>query len=360
MVKVGLIGVGGIANLHKPAYENHQDRVTLTGVCDIDEAGAREFAMAFDADYWTDYEVFLEEADVDAVDIPLPHHLHYPVAKAALEAGKHVLLEKPFGTSLSECIELVELAADRDLRLMVGQMQRFYAPYRALKQVVDRGDLGEIRHARTDALVNQDDMVPPDHWLYDGVKSGGGGIIGYSVHKIDLLRYLLGDVERAVSWDREVNSNFDGAEDYSLGMLEFESGTLGDFFVTLSAPAMPYTEMFWLLGDSGTVHTLPEDTQREGYVGLPDPRINSLDDPDNRKGFEALDVGDTNLPTDNAFVNEILHFADCIDSGEEPLSSGRDNLGTMAAIAGIYESAESDGRAVSIETVVTEAKGSLD
>ncbi|GAB3035593.1 Gfo/Idh/MocA family protein [Natronobiforma cellulositropha] len=359
MVRVGLIGVGGIANHHKPAFERFPDRVQLGGVCDVDEAAAGEFAAAFDVDHWSDYEVFLEETDVDAVDIPLPHHLHYPVAKAALEAGKHVLVEKPFATSLAECLELVELAEERDCRLMVGQMQRFYPPYRALKEAVDRGDLGAIRHARCDALVNQEDMVPPGHWLYDGSMSGGGGIIGYSVHKLDLLRYLLGDVERVVSWEREVNDAFDDAEDYSLGLLEFESGTVADFFVTLSAGAMPYTEMFWLLGDEGAMHTLPEGTQREGYVGLPDPRINAANDPERRKTFETLTAPATDLPSENAFVNEILHFADCIESGAEPISSGRDNLGTMATIEAIYRSAANDGEATTIDDVYADAREAL-
>lgn len=358
MTQIGLIGAGGISDLHKPAYQNFPEKATLGGVCDAVEENAQGFAEEFDVEYWMDYEVFLEEADIDAVDITLPHNLHYPVVKAALEAGKHVLIEKPFTTSMSQCMELVELAEERDLTLMVGQMQRYYPPYRALKEQVADGDLGPIRHARCDVLVNQDDMVPPDHWLFDGEKSGGGGIIGYSVHKIDLLRYLLGDVERTSSWEKTINPNFENAEDYTIGMLEFESGTLGDIFATLSAPAMPYTEMFWLFGDSGVVHTLPEGKQREGYVGVPDPRINAADDPENRKGFEDLTV-DTDLPTDDPFVNEILHFVDCIGTGEEPISSGRDNLGTMAAIFSIYQSAEQDGAPVSVDATFADARENL-
>lgn len=358
MTKVGLIGAGGISALHEPAFRDDR-AVELTGVCDIDAERARETAAEFGVEYWTDHEAFLREADVDAVDITLPHHVHYPVVKAALQADTHVLVEKPFAPSLTDCVELVELAADRDLTLMVGQMQRFHPPYRALKDRVDAGDLGPVRHARCDALVNQGDLFPAGHWLYDAEKAGGGGIIGYSIHKIDLLRYLLGDVERVVSWDRSVGDAFDGGEDYSVGMLEFESGTLADFFVTLSAPAMPYTEMFWLFGDDGVVHTLPDGQQEAGYVGSPQPRINTRDDPDQRKVFEDLTVGETGLPTDDAFVNEIAHFVECVDSGREPITSGRDNLGTIATVAAIYRSAECGGESVDVVDVLAEAREAL-
>ncbi|MFB6139350.1 MAG: Gfo/Idh/MocA family protein [Halosimplex sp.] len=308
MTDIGLVGAGGISGSHLPAYEDHSDRARLAGVCDVDAEAAESVAEDFGVEYWTDHETFLREADIDAVDVALPHHVHYPVAKAALEAGKHVLVEKPLAPDLADCVDLVESAAERDLTLMVGQMQRFHPPYRALKERVDAGDLGPVRHARCDALVNQRDLFPEGHWLYDGGKAGGGGVIGYGVHKLDLLRYYLGDVGRAAAWTRSVDDAFDGAEDYATGMLEFESGAIADFSVALSAPAMPYTESFRLLGDDGVVHTLPEGQQREGYVGSPTPRINTRDDPDARKEFDeiAVESGEADLPTSNAFVNEIL------------------------------------------------------
>jgi len=354
MVKVGLIGAGGISGAHLPAYRDHSGTVELAAVCDADEERAQDVADEFDTPYWTEFESFVVEAEIEAVDITLPHSLHYPAAKAALDAGKHVLVEKPFGTDLGECVDLVETAEANGLTLMVGQMQRFHPEYRALKKRLDAGELGAIRHARCDVLANQADMFPDDHWLYDGAVAGGGAVIGYAVHKLDLLRYFLGDVERAASWQQTVDERFEDAEDYATGMLAFENGANADFFATVSAPAMPYTEGFELYGDEGAVHTLPEGEQDEGYVGTPTPRINTADDPERRKRFEPVEA-DTDLPTENAFVNEILHFAECVETGAEPLSSGRDNLGTMAAMRAVYRSAESGGDPVSTEDVLDDA-----
>ncbi|OVE84696.1 Gfo/Idh/MocA family protein [Natronolimnobius baerhuensis] len=353
MTRVGLIGAGGILSMHLPAYRAYSDRIELAAVCDADETRANEVAEEFDVDIWTDFESMVAEADIDAVDITLPHHLHYPAAKAALEAGKHVLVEKPFTTSVADARELVSLAADRQLTLMVGQMQRFHPAYRELKHRLEDGDLGQIHHARVDAVANQGDMYGPSHWLYDGKKAGGGAVIGYAIHKLDLLRYLLGDIDRAISWQQTVDDRYDDAEDFSVGLLSFEEGTVADFFTTTSAAATPYNEMLWLYGASGTVHSLPlEGGQEEGYVGTPPPK-QSVDAGDGlRKQFQDIDPDEVDLPTGNAFTNEILHFADCIEAGEEPISSGRDNLGTIATVAAIYRSAQRDGEAVRTEDVL--------
>ena len=361
MIDIGLIGVGGISSMHLPAYREFPDDVRLTGVCDAVEERAAAVADEFDVEYWTDFESFVTEAPVDAVDVTLPHHLHYPAVKAALEAGKHVLIEKPFATTLADCLELVTLAEERDLTLMVGQMQRFHPPYRALKGRLEEGELGAIRHARVDAIANQADLYEPPHWLYDGEKAGGGAVIGYAVHKLDLLRYFLGDVEHVVSLSKTVDERVENAEDYAVSLLEFENGAFADLFTTISAAAMPYNEAFWLVGDEGSVHTLPigdgEDGQDEGYVGTPTPKISHSVGPNSRKQFEAVTPADLDLPTESAFVNEILHFAECIETGREPISSGRDNLGTMAVIAGIYRSAEADGERVALEDLLAEAGG---
>lgn len=360
MLDIGLIGAGGISAAHLPAYRDHPDDVRLAAVCDAVEDRARDVADEFDVPYWTDFEPFVAEADVDAVDVVLPHHLHYPAAKAALEAGKHVLVEKPFTTDTADALELVEMADERGLTVGVGQMQRYHPPYRAVKARVAAGDLGTIRHARCDALVNQGDMFPAGHWLYDGDVAGGGAVVGYSVHKLDLLRYYLGDVARAVSWRESVGDGFEnGAEDYAAGLLEFESGARADFFATLSAPAMPYTESFSLYGDDGVVHTLPDGEQSEGYSGTPEPRINCRDDPDARKAFEAVSGDDAGLPTGDAFVNEILAFADAVESGADLASSGRDNVGTVAAIEAIYRSADADGGPVAVADVLADAEAEV-
>lgn len=345
-VDVGLVGAGGISHAHRAAFRDFEEEIRLTAVCDADEERAAEVADEFDAEYWTDFEPFVEEIDAEAVDVALPHHLHYPAGRAALEAGKHVFMEKPFATSMSECVDLVDLADRRDRRLMVGMVQRYHPRHRAVKTLVDGGAIGQVHAGRIDMLQSLPEAgFPPDHWLYDGERAGGGGIISVLVHKIDLMRYFLGDARRAVGTSRSVHESFDDAEDYATGFLEFEDGAVVDFFNTYSAAGRPYDELFWLFGEDGVVHTLPDDPMAEPYVDVPRPNVRYRGDEGSDKEFSPVDPGpdETGLPTDSAFTNELLHFADCVDAGREPLSSGRDNLRTMATVFAIYESCRNDG-----------------
>ena len=354
-VDVGLIGAGGISHAHRPAFRNFRDTIRLTGVCDVDEERATEVAEEFDAEYWTDFEVFVGDVDADAVDIALPHSLHYPAAKAALEAGKHVFLEKPFATSMEECVDLVALAERADRRLMVGMVQRYHPRHRAVKSLVDAGNLGPIHAGRVDMLQSLPEAgFPPDHWLYDGEQAGGGGLLSVLVHKIDLMRYFLGDVRRAIGMSKSVHESFRDAEDYAVGLLEFENGAMIDCFNTYSAAGRPYDENFWLFGEDGVVHTIPDDPNEEPYMDAPRPKVRYRGDGGSDKDFGTIDPApdETDLPTDSAFTNELLHFAECVESGHEPLSSGRDNLRTMATVFALYESCRADNAPVRVETIL--------
>ena len=342
-IRTGLIGAGNIARAHLPAYRDH-DALTLTGVCDADPSATEETASAFEVETWTDIDTFVREAPLDAVDITLPHHLHYPAARAALEADLHVHVEKPFAISMEECRELVALADERDRRLMVGQMQRFDPANRALFRLIERGDLGQLHHVRADGIQNLRDYAAPGHWLYDGKRAGGGGVISVLVHKIDLLRYFVGDAVRVAGIGKTTDDAFEAAEDYATVLVEFEGDVHGQFFSTYAAAGIPYGEAFWLYGEERVATSLPRTGE---YGGTP-----AISQPNDKRSFEPVDPA-TDLAADDPFTNELLHFADCIETGTAPLSSGRDNLGTMAVVFAIYESLTRDGAWVDVETIRT-------
>jgi predicted dehydrogenase len=350
-LSVGLVGAGNISRAHLPAYRSHPEVVRLAAVCDQVPARAAEVAAAFGLPrYWTDVDAFLREAEVEAVDVLLPHRLHYPVVKAALEAGKHVLVEKPFVTRVAEARELVALAAQRGLTLMVAQMQRYHARYVALRRLLAEGALGAVRHGRVDAIQNLHDYAEPPHWLYDGAQAGGGGVISVAVHRLDLLRYLIGDARRVVAWGRTVDPAFRAAEDYCVALIEFECGALVDLFSTYSAAALPYGEMFWLFADRAVVHTLPAEGEYLRAV----PRIAYREGTKSGRRFVDVEPVPGVLPTEDPFVNEILHWAECVRTGREPWSSGRDNLGTIALVEAIYRSLARGGEPVSLAEVLAD------
>lgn len=358
-VDIGLVGAGGISHAHRSAFRDFRDQIRLTGVCDINEDRTADVAEEFDTDHWTDFEIFVKDVDADAVDIALPHSLHYPAAKAALEAGKHVFVEKPFATTIADCANLVQLAERKESRLMVGMVQRYHPRHRKVKSLLDDDAFGPIHAGRIDMLQSLPEAgFDPDHWLYDGDLAGGGGILSVLVHKIDLLRYFVGDVRRAIGLHKSVHDSFEDAEDYAVGLLELENGTIVDCFNTYSAAGRPYDEMFWLFGSDGTIHTVPDDPLEEPYMDMPRPKVRYRGDKGSDKEFETLDPTpeETGLPTDNAFTNELLHFAEAVKHGVEPLSSGRDNLRTMATVFALYESCERGGAPVRVGDLLAEVE----
>jgi predicted dehydrogenase len=295
----------------------------------------------------------IREADIDAVDICTVHKLHAPLAVMAAQAGKHVLVEKPMACSLSECRRMVEEADKAGITLMIAQNQRYMPSYRGVRRVIRDGEIGAIRAVRLDAMQNLLVIVPPPHWLYDAQLAGGGVVISVAVHRLDLIRFLVGEVRSVGAICRTTHPEFtNGAEDFAAATFEFANGAIGELFATYSGFRMPWSEQFMIFGDTGTVHAVPPFGQ-----ALAPAQMSSLarNGPasgwgDMFHGFDPVEDAQEELPTGDSFINEILHFAECCRTGAGPISSGRDNVNTMKIIFGIYASAR-EGRPVELTSL---------
>lgn len=343
--KIGLIGAGGISALHMHAFQQFPERVQLTAVCDVVEEKAKaRAAEAGGVPYYTDIATMLAEADMDGVDICTMHNQHGAHALAAFAAGKHVLLEKPMGCSLKECVQMVEAAEQAGLTFMVAQCQRYMPTYRSVRNLVADGALGAIRAVRFDSMQDIPSFAPDGHWLCEGDKAGGGIVISVSVHRIDLMRFLVGDIVRVTGVTRNTTPLFTGgAENFACGLLEFANGAVGEMFGTYTGFRMPWGEQFMIFGDQGTIHAVPHLGEYEGeaMIALKSDANPYTDWLDQYRGFKPMAIDTSEFPSASGFVNEILHFADCCRSGKEPDSSGRDNLNTMKTVFAFYESARS-------------------
>ena len=342
LLRLGLVGTGLISKAYCDAVRNNPERLQLTAVCNQTDSAAsivQEFMLG---SYWEDFVEFSNEAPVDAVAICLPHSLHYPAVKAALDAGKHVIVEKPFVTSLADGAELVEMAESSGLTLMVAQCLRFQNEVACLHQYLESEPLGRIVNVRIASLQNLRNYVHPPHWLYDGETAGGGCVISVGVHSIDLIRYLVGEITSVRAICRTTSSDFIDAEDYCNAIMEFANGATGNFFSTFSAPALPYGGMFWIFGEQGVIHTIPP----KGVIEDLTPQLGQWTGPRGSNEFSYIDCSTRHYSSDSGIENELLHFADCIENGTTPLTSGRDNLGTMKVIDAMYRSAKADGRKI--------------
>ena len=349
-LKVGLVGTGGISNRHMAAYLEHPDRVQLTAVCDVVEPLAQEYARKTGVEaIYLDYEQMLREADIDAVDICTGHNLHAPQTIAAAEAGKHVIVEKAMSNTLQDCRDMIEATDKAGVTLMVAQHLRHSPEAIAAKRFIDEGNLGDIHAARTHVIMSG----AQKSWMNDA-KAGGGVLQVNSVHHIDLLRYYIGNVKRVTGICKTVQPQMtNGAEDLAAATLEFENGAIGDMFASWTTYLSPVGSSYMILGSKGSMHSTPVSTANDNapvrHFGVVMYGFKEDVEREKRKDppFEPLDTSDINLPSTSFFVNEILHFEECIREGKEPVSSGRDNIETMKVLFGIFESART-GKAVEL------------
>ncbi|MFB6364221.1 Gfo/Idh/MocA family protein [Paenibacillus elgii] len=342
-LKVAVIGAGSISEMHFTSYQNHPE-VELVAVCDLVEERARQAADKFGAKkVYTDYRELLADPEVEAVSICTWNNSHGEISIAALEAGKHVLCEKPLCTTVDKALE-VEAAVRRSGKLLqVGFVRRYGTNTKVLKKFIDAGELGEIYYAKASYLRR---LGNPGGWFSDIERSGGGPLLDIGVHVIDLCWYLMGRPKvksvtgntykklgnrsnvqnlsyyQAADFDASKNS----VEDMANALIRFENGASLMVDVSFTLHAKSNEVAVKIFGERGGAEVEPDFTiitEKHDTILNVTPQIdNSTFD------FVA------------GFQNEINTFVDCCLGRAELISPVEDGVELTKIISGIYESSE--------------------
>ncbi|MEZ4860540.1 MAG: Gfo/Idh/MocA family oxidoreductase [Caldilineaceae bacterium] len=333
-IRVAILGCGRIARLHAQGYKAAQDLAQVVLCCDeysleLAETMARDFG----AEVTNRWQAVIDRADIDAISICMPPYQHAEIALAAAAAGKHVLVEKPMAMNLAECRQMVTAARQAGTVLMVGQNQRFQPEHVKIKELLDRNAIGRIVALRFDCNQFVKYMYPPESWIFDKAKSGGGMVAQTAVHKIDLMRHFFGDIAEVAAFNGYTGLNLNykpgGNEDISAFIMNFANGIIGEAFYLFAAHKTPIptmtSELTIFYGEKGIIHNV---------LGW---HIYSTDIPEYSGGLTRLEI--PTYPYVDSVAAEVRHFLECIQSGQEPITSGRDNLGTMAVVEAIYQAA---------------------
>ncbi|MBO4548882.1 MAG: Gfo/Idh/MocA family oxidoreductase, partial [Abditibacteriota bacterium] len=185
--KVAIIGVGGISEVHIAGYKANPD-VELYAFCDINEKRLKEKGAKHGITrlYTDEAEMLKALPEIGAVSVCTWNAAHAPCAIMALNAGKHVLCEKPMALNAKQAEEMKAAAEKNGKVLMIGFMRRFGTNMRVLKDFVDAGDFGDIYYAKARYIRRNG---APGGWFGDKSRSGGGPLIDLGVHIIDMVRY---------------------------------------------------------------------------------------------------------------------------------------------------------------------------
>ena len=240
-LKVGLVGCGGISRVHFMGWERLYPECEIVAICDIlDEALERrgtEFEIPREQ-WYLDHKDMLRKADIDAVDVCVPNGAHAEISINALNAGKHVICEKPLAPSPDEIIRMIRARDDAGKILMTAQHQRFMRNSQALKDYLDNNSLGDIYYTRAHFLRRRN--IPARPSFIQKAASGGGPCIDIGVHILDLALHFMGFPEPVSvtgvtplklgkrtdirglwgEWDRDLMD----VEDFAAGFVRFANG----------------------------------------------------------------------------------------------------------------------------------------
>ena len=207
-LRVGIVGVGSIAELHAKGYSKDK-RAEIVAVCDLDEDLAIRRALEWNArNYYTDFEDMLRDPNIDAIEIITPNYLHGRMAIAALNAGKHVSVERPIATTIEEADRVIRAARAAGKTLQVYEPALFYKPLLDTRNLIDAGEIGKPTTIRINATMGRSlsgmwGFKPnsSESWRFDPNQAGGSPMlyeVGYQAIAIAL--FLIGSVEKVETW----------------------------------------------------------------------------------------------------------------------------------------------------------------
>jgi len=332
-LRIGLVGVGGTAQVnHIPALKR-MENVELVWLCDRDREKAERVAQKFGIPHASGrLDDMLDDESVEAVDVCTPNYLHAPIAVAALEAGKHVLCERPLSRNATEALQMVKAARKADRVLMCGVQHRFRADAQLLRRFVAKGELGPIFYSKSGWLRQRTEW-DSDEWRRQRKEAGGGVVLDLGFQMLDLSLWVLGQ-PKVVSVTASVHRLRKGeVEDSATAFLRLEDGatlTLELTWGLLMEKDFAYLNLF---GSGGAALLNPFRIHRGMHGALVNvtPTMDSL-----RNQYKA------------SIDAQLAHFAEVLRKGVKPMGHADEIVPVMELLDAIYRSAD-QGKEVRVD-----------
>ena len=341
-VKIAMIGAGNIANTHLASYAKLPN-VEIYAACDINESRLNETCDKFGIERrYTDLDKMLSELpELDAADVCVWNCSHASCSIKALDAGLHVLCEKPMAYSAKEAEEMKAAAEKNGKLLMIGFVLRFSDDAKIAMDFIEKGYLGDIYYAKAQYVRRHGN---PGGWFADKARSGGGPIIDLGVHVIDLTRYLMGNPKPVSVYavaserlgDRKYLKTGPGwvpkdakeedvctVEDFATALIRYDNGacTFLETSYDINGEDIAKRQLFGTKGGMDLSNGVKIYSTVNNYLADIDVKTANL------KGGQDM------------FTAEMAHFIDCVKNGTPCRAKAEDGVTVMKILDAIYESA---------------------
>ena len=325
-LRAGVIGLG-MGKRHAQAYREIKGS-SLVAVCDADDEKVRQVTTEVEAEVGTTEWRELCDLNLDVISVCSPDHLHHQMTKGALEAGAHVLCEKPMTTTLEDAVDLVQTVGRTGCKVAVGNVNRFVPQIRAVYEMVAKGRLGELFMVEGSYIHDMRNVYARTPWRIDPDMPQNPWIAGAS-HAMDLVRWLGGEIDEIMMYDNRVPGTPAELPDHAISILRFENGCLGKVWMNKGLRRWPeHIVELAAYGSDGTAMTNTEDMQVRAWL---DPEIGGQHGPIVIP-FEPT-IGHPVKAELEAFVRAIIE-----DS--PPLIDVQEGARTVAALQAALESAK--------------------
>ncbi|WP_169306647.1 Gfo/Idh/MocA family protein [Cohnella pontilimi] len=317
MLKVGLVGAGGMGAVHAAALAGMRG-AKLVGVVDAREEAARRLVEQAGVAHYTSLDELVSAENPNLIDICLPTDLHKEYAVRAAELGKHVFCEKPMARSSEEAQAMVEACRKAGVKLMIGHVLRFSPEYRTAKQMVEDGRLGRVGTVR---MIREGAAPGWSAWFGDNKRSGGV-LLDLAIHDMDWLRWTFGEAERVYAKLAGTEQGLPG--EHAVVSIRMKSGVIAHITGSWAQPD-GFRTFLELAGTGGVAKFDSADTYSIKTTLRGEERLtHQLESP---------------LEPDGYF-HELQHFIDCIASGTEPSVNGEDAAQSLELALAAIRSAE--------------------
>ncbi|MEM9646446.1 MAG: Gfo/Idh/MocA family oxidoreductase [Planctomycetota bacterium] len=341
-IGIGIVGTGMISNFHAKAIADAEG-CHLTGCATRRPEAAAEFAQQYDCEGYSSLDAMLADPNVQAVSICTPSGAHLDPAVAAAKAGKHVIVEKPLEITTERCDQIIKACSDAGTKLLVTFQSRFHRSSQLMKKAVDEGRFGKITMG--DAYVKwyrSQEYYDSGAWRGTWDLDGGGALMNQAIHSVDLLLWLMGDVDEISAMTSTMTHERIEVEDVAVANLRFKSGALGVIEATTTAypGALKRVE---ICGEKGSAVLEEEDLIQWDFADetADDQQIRESMKGNTESGGGAADPSAINHQGHTQLFEE---FVAAVREDRSSMLDGHEGRRSVEVIRAIYESAKTGQR----------------
>ncbi len=331
-IRFAIVGCGRIAQRHA---EHISKRGQLVAVCDIVQNKAEELAAKYGAKFYNNYvNMLTNEKGIDVIAVCSPNGLHAAHSIEGLKAGYHVLCEKPMGLSVKECGEMIQAAERVNKRLFAIKQNRYNPPVTAVKEMIDAGKLGKVFSIQLSCFWNRNTDYYANSWK--GTKElDGGTLFTQFSHFIDLLYWLIGDLEKVEAYmGNYAHEGIIEFEDTGVVILKFANGAIGTVNYTVNSYEKNMEGSLTIFGEKGTVKIGGQYLNELEYQQIKDFNIENL--PEGNKANNYGNYVGSMSNHDKVYDNLIQ----VLTNNAQITTSSFEGMKTVEIIEKIYKAAQ--------------------